>query len=717
VYTLSIAQSGWFGGTVDMLLLWSKIAIVYTLVVDASDNVKDLRRLVFAVVIAVIVLTWKGWDIFLYTPERLTDAGRLESVGNYNLSNSFALALTVAAAFTFALLGTTRRLLGKLFYVLVIGLFAVTCVYTKSRGGNLGFAFAILFSIVVSRWIRSRALKGLLLAGVVVGIIASVPVILARGDVSGYFGGDSSAGDRLEVWVAGVKMIRDHPILGVGYKQFPDHLPDYGVERKLLAHNTLLSVTAETGIVGGFLFVMMIWTSLRALWTVWRTASRVPGRGRHGGPGRLHDQHELLREGRRPDALGGRRHRRRGSFAPPAPYGKRSGSRQRRRHGRRERILERANRSAGGRAGPVVGYALTGSGIAGWASVCRAAARLGAADLAARLAANLGRIPVLMYHSVSDAAGAGGLRSCLSLVGMQVSPATFGRQMDILGRERKVVSLAECVARLTAGAADRTPAAVITFDDGFVDNLANAVPALERLGFSATFFLIGHALARTSMPAIYRLYALLDALDHATLTVAAGAARVNGLPLSTNRAKLAAIRALQPVAVRGSDADRSILFRQLTDTAERHGAAPVPADTLFMDAARAKDLVRRGFALGAHSMSHARMTDLQPGAQLEEIRGSGAQIRALQGNGPLAFAYPFGDAGSYSAETGRLLRESGYMCAVTTRSGLCGQRSDPFELRRLEIGEVGDAEFRAAISGMLSFPKAAVRSIRQRSRR
>jgi peptidoglycan/xylan/chitin deacetylase (PgdA/CDA1 family) len=175
-----------------------------------------------------------------------------------------------------------------------------------------------------------------------------------------------------------------------------------------------------------------------------------------------------------------------------------------------------------------------------------------------------------------------------------------------------------------------------------------------------------------------------------------------------------ALRALRPVAISGTAIEQANLFVQLTDIAERRGRAPVLVDTLFMDTAGARTLVRGGFTLGAHSMSHARMTGLPLEQQTREIQGSHAQIRELQGDGPIAFAYPFGSGGTYSAETARLLKVSGFACALTTRSGLCGPRTNPFELRRLEIGEFGDAEFQAVVSGLLSFPKATVRTLRER---
>jgi peptidoglycan/xylan/chitin deacetylase (PgdA/CDA1 family) len=146
----------------------------------------------------------------------------------------------------------------------------------------------------------------------------------------------------------------------------------------------------------------------------------------------------------------------------------------------------------------------------------------------------------------------------------------------------------------------------------------------------------------------------------------------------------------------------------------QHGLAAVPAERLFMDGTHARALAARGFALGGHSMTHACLTGLAPDAQRDEVRRSADLVGSLQGGAAMAFAYPFGSAGSYSAGTRALLKEHGFACALTTRSGLAAPGSDAFELRRLEIGDAGDAEFMATVSGLVSFPKAALRSVLDR---
>ena len=72
--------------------------------------------------------------------------------------------------------------------------------------------------------------------------------------------------------------------------------------------------------------------------------------------------------------------------------------------------------------------------------------------------------------------------------GLAVSPANFSDQLAWLRTHRTIMSLAEFVARLERGDLPLN-AVALTFDDGYADNLLNALPALAKQGASATLFL------------------------------------------------------------------------------------------------------------------------------------------------------------------------------------------------------------------------------------
>ena len=115
----------------------------------------------------------------------------------------------------------------------------------------------------------------------------------------------------------------------------------------------------------------------------------------------------------------------------------------------------------------------------------RAAAQSAPAD---RLA--LGRVPmILMYHAVANIAHDPN-QLC-------VTPARFAQQMDTLHRlGLRGVGIGTLVDAMHAG---RQRGLVgITFDDGYVNVLAAAVPELLRHGFTGTFFVISGRLGGTN---------------------------------------------------------------------------------------------------------------------------------------------------------------------------------------------------------------------------
>ena len=96
-------------------------------------------------------------------------------------------------------------------------------------------------------------------------------------------------------------------------------------------------------------------------------------------------------------------------------------------------------------------------------------------------------IPILMYHHVAPVPpGLRGLR------GLFVTPGAFARQMRLLKLLGfRGVSMGEAEPHLRGEATGRV--AVITLDDGYVDNLEHALPVLKRHGFTATCYAVSAA--------------------------------------------------------------------------------------------------------------------------------------------------------------------------------------------------------------------------------
>jgi peptidoglycan/xylan/chitin deacetylase (PgdA/CDA1 family) len=94
---------------------------------------------------------------------------------------------------------------------------------------------------------------------------------------------------------------------------------------------------------------------------------------------------------------------------------------------------------------------------------------------------------VLMYHSISPPEG--------DHDALCTSPERFEAQMLYLKRHNlRGVSMRELYLAMSAG--DAGGLVGITFDDGYEDFLSAALPTLERLGFSATVFVVAGMLGK-----------------------------------------------------------------------------------------------------------------------------------------------------------------------------------------------------------------------------
>ena len=91
------------------------------------------------------------------------------------------------------------------------------------------------------------------------------------------------------------------------------------------------------------------------------------------------------------------------------------------------------------------------------------------------------KIPILMYHSISDDDPNNNLL---------VPPSMFEEQMAWLeANEFTAMDLDEALDSMETGKVPKRPV-VITFDDGYSDNYTSAFPSLKNHGLKATFFVI-----------------------------------------------------------------------------------------------------------------------------------------------------------------------------------------------------------------------------------
>jgi peptidoglycan/xylan/chitin deacetylase (PgdA/CDA1 family) len=104
-------------------------------------------------------------------------------------------------------------------------------------------------------------------------------------------------------------------------------------------------------------------------------------------------------------------------------------------------------------------------------------------------------------------------------------------------------------------------------------------------------------------------------------------------------------------------------------------------DGAIMGVPELRDLAEAGWELGAHTMTHADLSLLDYEQCRQEIEDSRLELERLADVSVETFAYPFG---RYSPSAVAAARDSGFIAAVTTGSGIW----EPFEITRAMIGAI-----------------------------
>jgi peptidoglycan/xylan/chitin deacetylase (PgdA/CDA1 family) len=291
-----------------------------------------------------------------------------------------------------------------------------------------------------------------------------------------------------------------------------------------------------------------------------------------------------------------------------------------------------------------------------------------------------GRLAVLIYHRVLPVPD--------PLRPWDVDHTRFNRQMRLLKDRFNVLPLHEGVQRLREGTLP--PLAVsITFDDGYRDNHAQALPILARHDLPATFFIATGYLDGGCMwndrviEAVRREDDVLD-LEEAGL----GCHAVKSLA-----EKLRAIESLLPklkylpFAVRDDISRRLAKKAGVTDTAD-----------IMMSSGQVRALRAAGMAIGAHTARHPILANQTLAEARQDIEESKRFLEDLLQEPVEAFAYPNGRPGKdYQPEHIEFLKQAGFRYAVSTAWGIADREADSFQLPRLLPWDRSMAGFQARL--------------------
>ena len=276
---------------------------------------------------------------------------------------------------------------------------------------------------------------------------------------------------------------------------------------------------------------------------------------------------------------------------------------------------------------------------------------------------------VLCYHKIDD--------NCADWNNIVTSTERFRRHIEFIVTHYDVKPTS-CVAR-----GDR--AVSITFDDGYADNLYNALPILEEYGVPATVFVSTLRVGSLEEDWCNELSRLL---------IEGGVGRTKlhlcGLELSTRSQseRTLANRLVFQAMLDMDVAQRDREMERLRRWSGPEGRVP-RRHYRMLNADELRALSRSSLlTIGSHTVNHPSVGRLSIGDQAFELTESKRAIERIIGKTVTQFAYPFGGLSDYTRKTISILRDVGYERAFSTTKK-CYQGGSLYEISRKCVSNIG----------------------------
>ena len=304
-------------------------------------------------------------------------------------------------------------------------------------------------------------------------------------------------------------------------------------------------------------------------------------------------------------------------------------------------------------------------------------------------------LTIVMYHYVRDLA-----RSRYPQIKGRTTDE-FRRQLAHLDGRYTFVTRAHVLAAFR----DREPlppgAALLTFDDGYLDHYTNVFPLLHERGIEGWFFPPARAIREARVLDVNKLHFVLASVaDVAPLVAAirdaveAHRGEANLKPFDAYWSEFAVagrfdpaevifvkrmLQAVLPESLRARVTDE--LFRRYVTADERAFAAE-----LYVSPDQLRTMVRCGMYVGPHGDTHAwmdRLSELEQRAEVEASLQFMAEIRAPTTDWVMCYPY-----GAHNDSLERVLTEHRCPLGLTTRVAVATTGDHPLRLPRLDTNDL-----------------------------
>ena len=226
--------------------------LLLPLFADGIATDRHLRTVVAALAAAAAVLAAVGVWQYFHGANRLSD--RIEATLSHYMTFSGLLLVVCLLLLGVALEGGQ----GRGASIALVALLGAAILLTFTRNAYVGFFAAVVAFLAIRRprWLAA--------VPVVAGLIyLAAPAAIRARILSTFDPSDPTNRDRIDMAIAGFRMIRDYPVFGVGLGLVKPYYPLYRVPTAVRwrvphLHDNLLQIAAESGLFAAAAYVAIL---------------------------------------------------------------------------------------------------------------------------------------------------------------------------------------------------------------------------------------------------------------------------------------------------------------------------------------------------------------------------------------------------------------------------------------------------------------------------
>jgi O-antigen ligase len=231
------------------------VYILWDLYTSKNELIAGMQAYIlgsYVTIISTVINYVQGQQIYLYSGGRYAGAG-LNAV---DLALTLSLGLPIAwfLAISMERKGKKRVLIALNYIFIPAALFAI--ILSGSRTALFAAIPALVY--ILATFNRFRPFNRLVIFIVLVGSMLILQLYIPRSVLERFTTTANSIitgdlGGRVSIWQASISIFQENPILGIGSGALNSTL-----ELGTVAHNTYLSVLTELGLIGFFIYVLLL---------------------------------------------------------------------------------------------------------------------------------------------------------------------------------------------------------------------------------------------------------------------------------------------------------------------------------------------------------------------------------------------------------------------------------------------------------------------------